>query len=73
MENLRERIDVMKKTIWNRRQNQARCHTKIFGNDLVAIRKSKVTLTLNKTACVAMCIVNLSKLWYVNLLWLHYK
>ena len=30
-------------------------------NDLVAIRKSKVTLTLKKPACVEMCIIYLSK------------
>ena len=33
---------------------------KIFNNDLVAIRKSKVTLTLNKPAYVGMCILDLS-------------
>ena len=35
---------------------------KIFGNDLVAIYKSKVTLTLNKPAYVGMCILDLSKI-----------
>ena len=34
---------------------------KIFDNDLVAIRKSKVTLTLIKPAYVGMCISDLSK------------
>ena len=34
---------------------------KAFGNDLVAIRKSKVTLTLNKPAYVGICILDLSK------------
>ena len=34
---------------------------KIFDNDLVAIRKSKVTLTLNKSAYIDMCILDLSK------------
>ena len=39
---------------------------KIFDNDLVAIRKNKVTLTLNKPACTGMCILELSKvLMYV--------
>ena len=28
---------------------------KIFGNDLVMIRESKVTSTLNKPACVGVC------------------
>ena len=35
---------------------------KIFDNDLVAIRKSKVALTLNKQAYVGMCILDLSKI-----------
>ena len=34
---------------------------KIFDNDLVVIRKSKVTLTLNKPAYVGMSILELSK------------
>ena len=34
---------------------------KIFENDLVAIRKNKVTLTLNKPAYNGMCILELSK------------
>ena len=34
---------------------------KIFDNDLVAIRKNKVTLTLNKSAYIGMCILELSK------------
>ena len=34
---------------------------KIFGNDLVAICRSKVTLILNKTAYVGMCKLDLSK------------
>ena len=34
---------------------------KIFDNDLVAICRSKVTLTLNKPACIRMCILELSK------------
>ena len=33
---------------------------KIFDNDLVAIRKNKVTLTLNKPAYIGMCILELS-------------
>ena len=35
--------------------------TKITDNNLVAIRKSKVTSTLNKPAYVGMCILDLSK------------
>ena len=34
---------------------------KIFYNNLVAIRKSKITLTLNKPAYIGMCILDLSK------------
>ena len=34
---------------------------KIFGNDLVAIQKNKITLTLNKPAYVDMCLLYLSK------------
>ena len=35
---------------------------KIFDNDLVAIRKKKVTLTLNKPAYIAMSILELNKI-----------
>ena len=34
---------------------------KVFDNDLVAIRKNKSTLTLNKPAYVGMCLLDLSK------------
>ena len=34
---------------------------KIFENDLVTIRKYKVTLTLNNPAYIGMCILELSK------------
>ena len=34
---------------------------RIFDNDLVAIYRNKVTLTLNKPASVGMCILDLSK------------
>ena len=34
---------------------------KIFDNYLVAIRKSTITLTLNKPVYVGMCILDLSK------------
>ena len=34
---------------------------KIFGNNLVAIRKSKLALNLNKPAHTGMCILELSK------------
>ena len=34
---------------------------KNFDNDLVVIRKSKLTLTFNKPASVGMCLLDLSK------------
>ena len=34
---------------------------KIFDNDLVAIYKNKITLTLNKPAYVGKCVLDLSK------------
>ena len=39
---------------------------KIFGNDLVAIRKSKITLTFNKPAYVGMCILDLNKVLCIS-------
>ena len=33
---------------------------KIFDNDVVVIRKNKVTLALNKPAYIGMCILELS-------------
>ena len=36
---------------------------KIFDNDLVAIHKKKVTLTLNKPAYIGICILELSKVF----------
>ena len=35
---------------------------KIFGNNLVVIRKSKVALMLNKPACIGMCILEFSNI-----------
>ena len=37
---------------------------KLFHNNLVAIRKSKARLTLNKPYYVGMCILDLSKVLY---------
>ena len=62
MENLRNRIDV--KLASNKKDYLKRSSymsQKIFDNNLVAIRKNKVTLTLNKPAYVGMCILELSK------------
>ena len=35
---------------------------KIFGNDLVTIPKSKVTLTINKPAYIGICILEMSRM-----------
>ena len=75
MENLRNRIDV--KIVSNKKyylkgisKPSYMSHT-MFGNDyLVAIHKSKVTLTLNKPAYVGICILDLSIIVWV-ILWLY--
>ena len=58
MENLRNRIDVKlesnKKYYLKRTSKMTYMSHKIFDNDLVAIRKSKVILTLNKPAYVGL-------------------
>ena len=54
--NIRNRVDV--KFVNNKPSYMSH---KIFVNDLVAIRKYKVTLTLNKPANIEMCILKLSK------------
>ena len=65
MENLRNRIDVKlvskKKGYSKRRSKPSYFSRKMFDNDSVAIRKNKVTLTLNKPAYMGMCILELSK------------
>ena len=65
MENLRNRIYV--KLVRNKKgYSKWTCKPsymshKTFDNDLVAIRKNKITLTLNKPAYTGMCILQLSK------------
>ena len=56
MENLRNRTDV--KPVRNKKGYLKWTH-KIFDNDLVTIRKKKVTLMLNKPAYIGMCILEL--------------
>ena len=63
MRNLRNRIDV--KLVSNYK-DYLKCKSKssymsykIFGNNLVAIGKSKVSLKLNKPAYIGMCILEL--------------
>ena len=60
MENFRKRIDVK---LVNNQNDYLKCTSKpnymshkIFDNNLVAIRKSKVALKLNKPAYIRMCI-----------------
>ena len=40
---------------------------KIFDNNLVALRKNKVTITLNKPAYIGMCILRLSEAFMYEL------
>ena len=65
MENVRNRIDVKlvrnKKDYLKWTSKPRYVSHEIFDNDLVAIRKSKVTLTLNKPAYIGMCILEISK------------
>ena len=65
MENLRNRIDVK---LVNNEKDYLKCTSKpsymlhkIFDNNLVAIRKGKVSLKLNKPAYIGMYILESSK------------
>ena len=64
MEKVRNRIDVKlvsnKKDYlkWTSKPSSISC--KMFDNDLIAKRKNKVTLTLNKPTNIRMCILELS-------------
>ena len=65
MENLRKRQNIKLVTDeeqllkWTSRPSFISC--KIFNEDLVAVHKTKPTLTLNRPAYVGMCILELSK------------
>ena len=65
MEALTSRVNVRlvrnKKDYLKRTSKPSYISQKIFDNDLVAIRKSKVTLTLKKPAYIGMYILDLSK------------
>ena len=65
MENLRNTIDVKlvskKKYYLKWTTKPSYMSHKTFDNDLAAIRKNKVTLTLNKPVYIGMCIFELSK------------
>ena len=67
MDNLRNRIDAKlvsnQKDYFKWTSKPSSMSHKTFNNDLVVIRKSKVTLTLKKPAYVGMCILDLSKVW----------
>ena len=65
MENLRNTISVK---LVNNEKDYLKCTSKpsymshkIFDNNLVTIRKSKLALKLNKPAYIGMCILKLSK------------
>ena len=65
MENVRNRIDL---TLVSNEKDYLKWTSKprymshkIFEINLVAIRKNKVTLTLNKPAYIRICILELSK------------
>ena len=64
MENLRNRINVK---LGSNEKNYLKCTSnpicmshKIFDNNLVAIRKSKLALRFNKPAYIGRCILELS-------------
>ena len=65
MENLRNRIAVKlvknEKDYLKSTSKLSYMSHKIFDNNLVTIRKSKLALKLNKLVCIGMCILELSK------------
>ena len=81
IENLINEIDVKlvsnKKDFLKWTSKPSYMSHKIFDNDLVVIRNSKVTLTLDKSAYVGMCILDFSiNVRSINVwvsLWVHQK
>ena len=67
IENLRNRIDIKllsnKKGCLKWTARPSYISQKIFDTDLVAIRKNKIMLSLNKPAYVGLCILDLDKVW----------
>ena len=65
MENLKNRIDVKlvsnKKDYLKWTSKPSYMSYKIFDNELVTIRKSKITAILKKPVYVGMCILDLSR------------
>ena len=66
MESLRNRVNAR---LVNNEKDYLKCSSKpsfttqkLFNNDLVAIHKIRINLTLSKQAYVGMCIIKLSKL-----------
>ena len=65
MANIRKRVDV--RLVTNQKKlsklvsKPTYVNSKIFNEDLVAVHKIKETLTLDRPACVGMCILDLSK------------
>ena len=70
IKNLRNRIDVKlvsKKNVFLKLTfKPGYMSHKIYDNDLMAIRESKVTLTLNKPAYIGMCILELMYEFYYD-------
>ena len=70
IKNLRNRIDVKlvsKKNLFLKLTfKPGYMSHKIYDNDLMAIRESKVTLTLNKPAYIGMCILELMYEFYYD-------
>ena len=76
-ENLSNIIDVK---LVNNEKDYLKCTSKpsyvshkIFDNNLVAIRKSKLTLKLNKSEYIGMCILDLSKVLMSKFYYDHFK
>ena len=65
MENLRKRQDIKlitdEEDLLRWASKPSFISSKIFNEDLVAVHKTKTTLTLNKPAYVGMCILDISK------------
>ena len=70
MENIRKRVDVRlitdEKKLLKMVSKPTYVSSKIFNENLVAVHKIKETLTLNRPACVGMCILDLSKTLMYN-------
>ena len=77
MENLRNRTNVK---LINNEKDYLKCTAKasymshkVFNNNVVAIRKSKLALKLNKPACIGMCTPELRKVLMYEFHYCHIK